>query len=224
MGPAGSVNDYGRQLTGAEIAAKAHREFVGGLWEEVGTLQFEFMKARGLLPGHRLLDVGCGALRGGVHFIRYLDRGGYFGLDVNASLVEAGKRELGEPELSRKSPRLVVSDSFEVSRFATRFRFALAVSLFSHLPAGLVGLCLRNVGEVLEPGGRFYASYWEAPTSNHREPLRHPSGIVTYLDADSYHYSFEEMRVIAHANGLAVERFGDWAHPRGQSMLVFGRP
>src|ERR1700745_2047005 len=36
-----------------------HREIVGGLWEEIGTLQFEFMKRMGLRPESLLLDVGC---------------------------------------------------------------------------------------------------------------------------------------------------------------------
>jgi hypothetical protein len=29
------INTYARQLSQAEIDAKEHREFVGGLWEEV---------------------------------------------------------------------------------------------------------------------------------------------------------------------------------------------
>ena len=28
-----------------------------------------------------LIDIGCGALRGGVHFVRHLDPGHYFGMD-----------------------------------------------------------------------------------------------------------------------------------------------
>src|SRR6185436_21166804 len=98
---------------------KAHRELVGGLWEEVGALQFAYLKGRGLLPSHRLLDIGCGALRGGLHFIRYLDTGNYYGMDVNASLIEAGRRELDEANLADRTPHLLVTDGFELSPFAT---------------------------------------------------------------------------------------------------------
>ena len=56
-------NVYGRSLTAQEVAAGAHRDFVGGMWDEVGALQFEYMQSAGLRPGHRLLDMGCGALR-----------------------------------------------------------------------------------------------------------------------------------------------------------------
>ena len=128
------LNSYGRQLLPAEIDAKEHREFVGGLWEELGVLQFDFLKNHGLEAHHKLLDVGCGALRGGVRFVSYLDAGNYYGMDINASLVEAGKRELAEKGLEGKGPHLLVADRFDLRGFATTFDCVLAVSVFTHLP------------------------------------------------------------------------------------------
>jgi len=58
-------NAYNRQLTAKEIESNAHRQFVGGLWQEVGLLQYDFLLSKGLEPGNSLLDLGCGALRGG---------------------------------------------------------------------------------------------------------------------------------------------------------------
>lgn len=52
-----------------------NRGSVGGLWEEMGQRQLEFLVEQGLGPCDDLLDVGCGSLRGGVHFIRYLEQG-----------------------------------------------------------------------------------------------------------------------------------------------------
>ena len=66
-------------IVASQVRAGQHREMIGGLWDEMGQLQFDFMCARGLLPEHRLLDLGCGALRGGVHFARYLQPGKYYG-------------------------------------------------------------------------------------------------------------------------------------------------
>jgi hypothetical protein len=87
-----TVNQYyERQLTPEEIAAGAHRDLVGGLWDEIGVLQFDFLRQQGLLPQHKLMDIGCGALRCGIPIIRYLDEGNYYGLDINASLIEAGQ-------------------------------------------------------------------------------------------------------------------------------------
>jgi hypothetical protein len=65
-----------------------HRDVVGGLWNEVGKLQFHYLVAHGLMPSSALIDIGCGCLRGGVHFIAYLDQDRYFGLDLNNSLLD----------------------------------------------------------------------------------------------------------------------------------------
>src|SRR5436309_1445834 len=83
-------NPYLKQLTDRDIRKGAHRDAVGGMWDEIGRLQFEFIRGRGLQQGHKLLDVGCGSLRGGVHFARYLDAGNYYGTDLNPSYLKAG--------------------------------------------------------------------------------------------------------------------------------------
>ena len=87
-------NAYGRQLTDEQILKDQHREFVGSFWDEIGILQFEFLVKNGLKPHHQVLDLGCGALRGGVHIIKYLNKHCYTGLDANSSLLRAAKKEL----------------------------------------------------------------------------------------------------------------------------------
>ncbi|MEP7328359.1 MAG: class I SAM-dependent methyltransferase [Betaproteobacteria bacterium] len=215
-------NVYGRSLTPDEIAAGAHRDFVGGLWDEVGTLQFEFMRATGLQPAHRLLDMGCGALRGGLHFIRYLDAGHYCGMDINASLLDAGRCELVAAGLADKEPQLLDDSNFAAHRFGQQFDAAIAVSVFSHLPLNHIVRCLTEVGRVLAPGASFYASFFAAPASAWLEPLRHsPGEIVTRYDADPFHYGLAEMEWAAGLAGMRVRLVGDWSHPRSQQMLAF---
>lgn len=215
---------YDRELTPAEIEARAHRELVGGLWDEIGALQLDYLRGRGLAPAHRLLDVGCGALRGGVHFVRHLAPGHYYGLDRNASLIEAGRRELADANLGNRDAQLMVDDQFRASRFDTRFDMAVAVSLFSHLYANQIVRCLVEVGRVLAPGARFYASWWEAPAPAWLDPLpRPPFDIVTHYDVDSFHYAFAEISWMAGIAGLRADNLGDWGHPRGQRMAAFVR-
>ena len=217
------VNVYGRQLTPDEIAAEQHRELVGGLWDEVGALQLEFLQRRGLAPSHRLADVGCGALRGGVRFVRYLDVGNYYGLDVNASLLEAGRRELAAAGLADKGAHLTADDRFALSRFGVQFDCAIAVSVFTHLPMNHIVRCLAETRAVLRTGGVFYASFFEAPGRPHLAPLAHaPGGIVTHYDADPYHYALAQVQWMATAAGMTVELVGEWGHPRDhQRMLAF---
>ncbi len=216
------INSYGRQLSDVQIQAGVHRDLVGGLWDELGVLQFDYLVKRGLKRHHRLLDVGCGALRGGVHFVRYLDAGCYYGMDSNASLVKAGCLELKQAGIESKSPRLLVDDRFEVSRFSTRFDYALALSLFTHLPMNHIVRCLSKVANSLRADGRFFATIFEAPSRAYLESLTHsPGGIVTHYDNDPYHQSIDEMQWLAAASGMRLVESNEWGHPRGQKMLTF---
>ena len=78
------INSYGQQLSDLDIRRQKHRDFIGGKWSEIGQLQFDFLLESGLQPHHKLLDIGCGCLRGGIHFINYLEASNYSGLDINA--------------------------------------------------------------------------------------------------------------------------------------------
>ncbi len=215
------VNPYGRQLTEEELQSRVHREAVGGAWEEIGRLQFEFLQQQGLLPEHYLLDVGCGSLRGGIHFARYLDEGHYFGLDINASLLEGGRRELCEAGLEHKRPQLALSGGFVASQFGQQFDFALAQSVFTHLPFNHIVRCLIEVRKVLKPSGVFFATFFESPSSGYLSTISQPAGFVTHYDEDAYHQSWEEMQWLAKIAHWNVELIGDWQHPRNQRMLAF---
>lgn len=218
------INAYGRQLSDAEIAAKEHRAFIGGLWEEVGQLQFEFMKMQGLLPEQKLADVGCGAMRGGLHFVNYLKPGNYFGLDINESLIRAAKTELDDAGLFHKNPNLLVNDKFELSLFNTKFDFAIAVSVFTHLFMNNIVRCLVEVNRVLAPAGKFYATFFQAPNAAYLNPIDHiPGTITTYYDRDPFHYAFSEMQNMAALANLQVSLVEEWSHPRNQRMLCFSR-
>jgi cyclopropane fatty-acyl-phospholipid synthase-like methyltransferase len=211
---------YSRQLTRAEIASGEHRKLVGGLWLEIGALQLEFLLQQGLLPGHKLVDIGCGALRCGIPIIRYLDAGNYHGLDINASLIEAGKYELAKAGLTAKSVQLVVSDRFEINRLGSSFDFAIAQSLFSHLDKPRIAHCLAETRGVLRPGAKFFCTFFLAPQSGCAEPIQHqPGGVITFSDRDPFHYSVGEMEWLAHEAGFSAKFIGDWAHPRNLQML-----
>jgi len=215
---------YAHELTDAQIAAGLHRGAVGGRWDEIGRWQFELMSKLGLKPDQRLLDVGCGALRGGLLFIRYLDPGNYYGLDINASLVKAGREvELPRAGLVERRPQLLVSQNFEFSKFGVTFPYALAVSVFTHLPINQIESCLVRLCAVLEPGGRFYATYFEAPCRHAIDPLSQPDGFVSYSDRDPFHYHFSWFEFLVADLPLRVRNLGDCGHVRSQHLLEFER-
>lgn len=216
------VNVYFKELSSEEIRNKAHRGFVGGLWDELGQLQLDFLVASGLKPSHKLLDIGCGSLRGGVCYIKYLDEGNYFGLDINSSLIEAGKIEVEEAGLSHKKPNLIVDDEFLCSRFGTKFDFMVSISLFTHLSFNIIVRCLNRARESLSPHGIYYSTFFQAPTPSHLDPIKqNPGEIVTKYDSDPFHYSIDELAYMAKLAKLELNVIGKWQHPKNQKMAAF---
>lgn len=217
-----SINAYGNELTTDDINKKIHRDFVGGLWGELGQLQFDYLMAQGLKPSHKLLDIGCGCLRGGLHYIRYLEDGNYYGLDVNLSLIQAGMLEIKEAGLEDRHPRLLVDDQFRLDKFGESFDFMVSISLFTHLPMNIIIRCLSETRKYLKPGGVYFSTFFEAPESAYLDKLNHdPGGIITNYDSDPFHYSFEELSWMARISGMEAELIGDWNHPRNQRMAKF---
>lgn len=221
------LHAYGRLLSPEEIEAGLHREQVGGMWEELGRLQRDFLTASGLTPATDLLDVGCGCLRGGLPLIELLEPGRYYGIDVNPSLLAAGRRELAAAGLSGRLPaeNLLATGEFEAWRFGVPFALAIAQSVFTHLPANLIRRCLIELARAMAPGGRFFATFFECPDDEAAAlaVTHQPGGITSYLDRDPYHYRFGDFVWLADALPWRVARLGDWGHPRGQKMLRFTR-
>ncbi len=216
------INKYHLQVSKDDIANNVHRERVGGMWDELGSLQYEFLLDQGLKPSSKLLDIGCGCLRGGLYFIKYLHKNNYCGLDINSSLLEAGKHEVEKSGLTTKTPLLICSDSFEIYKFNINFDFMISVSVFTHLPMNLIIRCLKNVKYSLAPDGQYFSTFFQSPEVAFIESYRHqPGRVITNYDSDPYHYAIEELNFMARITGLKMRLVGDWGHPRNQKMVVF---
>jgi len=200
-----------------------HRQAVGGLWDQLGALQLEFLKTQGLSPNHKLIDIGCGALRAGVKLAPYLDRGNYFGVDSSPDLVEAGyDKEIAAAGLKSRLPRenLRINADFDLSGFQTRFDFGIAQSLFTHLPFPSLKTCLERIAPYFPEGALFFATIFEAP-EDFAEPTRHQGGVVSYPDANPFHYRVADIEDMAAALPWRFDYIGAWDHPRDQRMLKF---
>jgi SAM-dependent methyltransferase len=181
--------------------------------------------SRGLQPSHYLLDVGCGPLRGGAHFIRYLEEGHYYGVDSNAPMLEETRRlELPRQGLVDKRPTLVAMEDFGFGRLARQFDYALAQSVFTHLPLNNIIRCLMEMEQALVPGGEFYATIWENERGKFDlADIQQTATAVTHFDRDFFHYDVSTFEWICDGTGLSVEYLGDWENPVNQKMLVFRR-
>ncbi|MEE4212745.1 MAG: class I SAM-dependent methyltransferase [Parvularcula sp.] len=217
--------DDHRQMA-ARVARGEHRVAIGGLWQELGALQLSFLKARGLRTTDRLLDLGCGSLRGGVHYVGYLNPGRYYGLDLSQALLDAGYNiELAQAGLQDRCPKenLLADDNFRAERFGVEFDKAIAVSVFTHMSLNKIRQALEKLAPVMRPGGVFYATTFECPEDRLTgDPLVHGE-ITTYPDRDPYHYRPSDLEHAAKGLPFRVRRIGDWGHPRGQFMTAFER-
>lgn len=213
------------------VSRGGHREAIGGLWEEMGQLQIEFLLAQGLSPAHRLLDVGCGALRFGVKAVDYLDAGHYYGIDISESLIAAGyERELDDAQRVRLPRRnLHATANFDLSFLDAGIDMALAQSVFTHLPFNHIRRCLDAVAGRLVPGGRLYATAWIVgdawPVAQPHDWAGTIDGqpIRTFDIADPYHYRLADFEHAVEGLPLDLEWMGNWGHPRGLPMMVFHR-
>ena len=223
-----SLNSYyDREHVEREVAAGRHREVIGGMWDELGRLQLEFLVTQGLKPEHRVLDVGCGSLRAGVHLVDYLDPGNYFGIDIRSELLDAGyEREIVPAGLAPKLPRgnLVETAEFD-ARFAMPIDYALAQSVFTHLPLNYLKLALARLAGVVQPGGRLYVTFFEVPPDEPFEAAyRHSAGgVVTFPVHDPFHYRVSDILNSASGTPWRSGVIGEWGHPRDQKMAVFVR-
>jgi SAM-dependent methyltransferase len=150
-----------------ERSQKISREtFIGGPrwnYERVGRLGFEVLLKEGLRPSSRVLDVGCGALRLGYWLMRFLDTGGYCGIEPQREMLQLGLDELVEPEVvARAGARFDHNTDFDFSVFGESFDYAFARSVWTHAAKPQIAAMLESFAAVGAPGSVFMASFYPA--------------------------------------------------------------
>jgi SAM-dependent methyltransferase len=133
-----------------------------GFWKELQKYHLEILTKNGLKPHHKLLDLGCGPLLGGIPFIRYLDAGNYVGLDISPTAIEAAEQQIKKHKLSDKKPRVFLSDGFGEKELGNeRFDFVWASQMLYYFNDEKLATILRIVGDHLAPGGKFLGDVFE---------------------------------------------------------------
>ena len=190
-----------------------HRNYVGGLWDELGALQIEFLLKEGLKSSDCLLDIGCGSFRGGTHFINYLNKGNYIGIDKDPDLIDRGiKIEIGKKTIQSKKPIIIISSNFNFKKIKKKPNISFAQSLFTHLNLDDIGLCLTNLREIVVKGHRFYATFKEGSPLLNRK---------TSNSFSVFSYYFKTISDIGLELGWEAHYIGDWGHPRNQKIIKF---
>ena len=128
------------------------------LWEAKRRFQMNFLLGVGLKPSHKLLDFGCGTLRGGLPLIDYLEPGNYYGFDVRIETLKEACNELEESGLEQKMPTLIHSCNLSSLTFTGGFDFIWAFSVLIHLDDIKLEDFLFFAARNLAPDGKIFAN------------------------------------------------------------------
>lgn len=213
------ISPYHKPGFYADALAKGrHRDIVGGRWEETGRVQMDLLKAAGLQPHHRLLDIGAGSLRLGCKAVPYLDPGHYWATDLSGDLLRRGY----ETELSDKS-RLPISQLIEDTDFAFpglphTITHAIAFAVFTHLPLPHLARGLSHIRRRFPALECLLFTVFLVPDERYNTAHRQPDGVVTHPDRAPYHHRADQVAATAQAAGFAVFR-PQARLPRGQELF-----
>ena len=128
------INENEKLIQKAEKISKIG--FIGGglkKFEKAGRAQLITLLQLGLYPDSKVLDIGCGCLRGGYWLIHFLRPRCYFGIEPNSKVLNAGIRELFDEEVIKmKEPQFDYNDEFNLSIFDVKYDFMIARSIWTH--------------------------------------------------------------------------------------------
>ena len=205
------------------VSEGRHREVIGGRWDEIGTLQRDFLIDHGLQPQHTLLDIGCGSLRLGQKIVAYLYPGNYWGTDLSSDLLEVGyTHEIVGHGLDSRLDRdhLIVDGEFRFSGVPGHVDMAIAQSVFTHLPCDYLRLCLQRLGAHCTGACTFYFTvFMPAPGQDPSKACQQDDGFSSFPDRDPFHYTHEDLLRAAERLPWEITVIGEWNHPRNQKMI-----
>lgn len=168
------------------------------LWKKQREFQIDFLRRQGLLPHHKLVDVGCGTLRGGIPLIDYLDEGSYYGVDGSEAYLEEARREAERHGLIAKRPTLLPTTDFNDIDCDTKFDYAWSFAVLLHLDDETLNASIKWVAEHLKPAGTFLA---DARVGERIDKIG-PRGWPGVTRPQAFYES------VAEAHGLQIESLG----------------
>jgi hypothetical protein len=132
-------------------------------FEKGGRELLIYLLNAGLNPDSKVVDIGCGVLRGGYWLIHFLNPDCYCGIEPHAGRLDMGTQIILEPEvLAAKRPRFDTNPSFDTSAFGEKFDFFLAYSVWTHAAKPQIETMLDSFLRGAKEGGVFLTSFLPA--------------------------------------------------------------
>ena len=114
-------------------------------------------------------EFGCGFLRSGSHFIRFLDKGNYSANDAAGVRIERAK-EIFKDLIREKAPRLYINRDNSLSWIDRKVDYVWARAVFGHMPEQDIVETIRNIRTIMHGSSVFLFSY-DPPPEGHKDEL-----------------------------------------------------
>ncbi len=191
--------------------AKDPKAATGAVGESVGERQLDRLVMYGLKSEHKLFDMGCGRLRGGLYLIDYLETGNYVGNDISEEILEKARLFLSEKRLEHKKPRFYKTNDVEFNEVkGETFDYIHAQSVLSHMPPDDIESLFGNVSKIMHSNSQFFASFF----------LTEKNNIYSSNQKRNFHYPIYWMREMSTKYGLSLEIVKDSSRYAGKQKLL----
>jgi hypothetical protein len=197
---------------------------------DAGRLSLMVLLHAGLYPNHRVLEIGCGALRSGYWIIHFLQRHGYCGIEPNERMLHAGLANILPAHLldghkySGKAPKFLSNDQFDPSGFGRIFHFFLCCSIWSHAAKGQIEIMLDRFLTHTDRDARFLTSY--IPAGNDEEDYKGETWVGRSHESNqkgSVRHSLHWIRAACQLRGLVVSSLPATYDFSNQTWLMIER-
>jgi len=153
-----SKPDKGRSREAILRGEIPHGILGGNLYDGYGVSGEGFFRKLvnlGLKPDDTCVDYGCGTLRLGIHAIKYLEPGAYWGMDIANDFLEEGRKLVGDRLWQEKRPNLRLISTASVTEVATaKPKLLFSVHVLKHVPPGKLSEYFHNIIKLIGPSGQ----------------------------------------------------------------------
>lgn len=171
----------------AQIYSKTH-------FQPFWVKEFEFYKK--VVPGKKVLDIGCGAGRDAMVFVKH--KFDYLGIDASEGMLKVAKERV-------KNGKFRKMDFYKLKFPANSFDGTWAAASFIHIPKNRINRVLKGIKKILKPGGISFFSFKEK-NKNSKEgliPYERNPGTFRYRS----YYTQKEFEDILKSVGFKIVKF-----------------
>src|SRR5437773_6599477 len=190
--------------------------FTGGpedRFEDVGRQTLATSITVGLMPEHKVLDIGAGALRVGWWLVHYVDPSNYYAIEPARERIDTAAR------LLNMDINIRYNDDFKFPD--VEFDFVLARSIWTHASKSMISKMLAEFAEHSTPEGKFLTSVLLARSE--QEDYKGDAWVGKVLETDPsgvVKHSLGWIITECKRHGLSMQQVGDL---HGQIWLLIAR-